>query len=160
MRKKVQDTLDWLDGQIDHPTPPPPRKTWFHLCMAMSRMSWAQAIWATSARLGWARVPAKYQHYTTPDKVPAGAFCFGLLNTKSGHAWIAGRGKMDRRIGFTVDYRRRGQVDRAPLNLPAWTNDQKVRWTAWTPFGFLPLWKDPYNKKNIPMPAVYKGKAD
>jgi hypothetical protein len=159
MRTKVQDALDWLDGQIDHPTPTPPNKTWYHLCMSMARRAWDQLPWGLSANIAWNRVPKKYRHHTTPDKVPAGAFCFGLFNTTSGHCWIAGRGTLDKRIGFTVDYKRKGHVDRAPLNLPAWTRDEKVWWTAWTPFGFLKLWKDPYNKRLIPMPAAYKDKG-
>lgn len=158
-RKKVQSVLDWLDGQIDHPTPPPPNKTWYHLCLASVRMAWNDPPWATSANLWWDKVPKKYRHHTTMDKVPAGAPCAGLFSTVPGHAWTAGRGTMARRIGFTVDYRRKGRIDRAPLNLPNWTHDQKVWWTGLDTLtgDFLPLWIDPYNVKFIPKPAVYKG---
>ncbi len=153
-RAKVQDALDWEASQVAHPT-----QNWQGLCMSSARNAWGQAPWAASAKIAYGRIPTKYIHYTTPDKVPAGAVCFGLLDTKYGHAWIAGRGPANARVGFSTDYRRRGYIDRAPLNLPAWTHDKKVRWTAWSPYGFLPLWKDPKNQKNVPMPAVYKGTA-
>lgn len=159
MRAKVQDVLDWCDAQIDNPTPTPPAKTWRNLCLSFSRRAWGLVAFALSAKLAWAMVPAKYKHHTTPDKVPAGAMCYGLMNSKSGHVWIAGRGKLNRRIGFSTDYRHIGQVSRAPLNLPDWTHDPRVWWTAWSPFGFLPLWKDAWNKRLIAMPAVYKGKG-
>lgn len=158
-RKRVQPVLDWLDHQIDHPhhpTPPSPADSWLRLCMMMSRSAWDQSPWATSANLAWNRVPAKYRHHTRPNQVPAGAICFGLFNSRSGHAWVAGRGTMDRRIGFTVDYRRSGRIDRAPLNLPNWTHDTLVWWTGWSPFCLLPLWDDDYNERHFKKPAVYK----
>ena len=147
-REHVQKVLDWCDEQVDDPS-----QNWTHRCMMMARTAWAQSPWAYSARLAWGRVPAQHRHYTLAKNVPAGAVCFGLLtNSHWGHAWIAGRGKPDARIGFTVDYRRRGHIDRAPLSLPAWTGDQKVRWTDWSPYGMLPLWDDDWNRKNIPRP--------
>lgn len=151
-RAKVQDALDWLDHQITHPT-----QSWQGLCMSSARQAWGQPPWAASANKAWARVPLKYRHYTAVKDVPAGAVCFGLFNHTFGHAWIAGRGRGDKRIGFSVDYRRKGFIDRAPLSLPAWTHDQKVHWTAWSPTGFLPLWKDARNAKYVPMPKVYRG---
>ena len=143
MRRKVQDVLDWCDRQITKPS-----QGWDHLCMSMARQAWGQPAWAPSARLAWGRVPSKHRHYTTPDKVPAGAICFGLLSTTYGHAWIAGRDG----VGFTVDYRRRNNIDRAPMNLPAWTRDNEVWWTDWSPFGLLPLWDDPRNAAKFPPP--------
>ena len=150
MRESVQDVLDWCDRQIDHPTPPPGEDDWDHLCMAMARTAWGQSPWATSARLAYARVPKRRLYVTAADQVPAGAICFGLLNTVSGHAWIAGRRAPAGPVGFTVDYRRRGHIDRAPLALPAWTGTQKVTWTDWSPFGRLPLYQDPRNAARFP----------
>lgn len=159
MRAKVQDALDWASAQITNPTPTPPAKTWKNLCMSSARRAWGTLPWGASARIAHARVPKKYMHHTLPSMVPAGAICFGMLNTEYGHAWLAGRGALNKRIGFSTDYRRNGHIDRAPLNLPAWTHDEKVWWTAWTPFGFLPLWKDAWNIKHIPRQPVYEGRA-
>ena len=130
-RKHVQDVLDWCRHEIDHPS-----QNWHYRCMSFARQAWDQPPWAITAKLAWARVPAKHRHYTHFSKVPAGAVCFGLFNTRAGHAWISARG----------DYKRDGHVDRCPVNLPAWTNDSKVHWTDWSPWGMLPIWDDPRNK--------------
>ena len=136
-RKTVQDALDWCRAEIGHPS-----QDWTHRCMQMSRTAWGQPPWAYSANLAWARVPLKHRHHTHFSKVPAGVVCFGLFHTKYGHAWISGRGD----AGFSVAYRERGHIDRCPVNLPAWTNDSKVWWTDWSPYGMLPIWEDPRNK--------------
>jgi hypothetical protein len=146
-RLHVQKVIDWCADQIHDPS-----QSWFRRCMQMSRTAWLQPSWGYSAKIAYYKIPAKHRHYTLAKNVPAGAVCFGLLHTTYGHAWIAGRGAPDARVGFSVDYRRRGQIDRAPLSLPAWTNDSKVRWTDWSPFGMLPLWDDEWNRKNIPRP--------
>ena len=137
-RHSVQDVLDWCRHEMDHPS-----RNWDHDCMMMTRSALGQAPWAYSARLAYQRIPDRFRYYTPLSKVPAGVPCFGLLNTNWGHAWISARGD----AGFTVDYRQRGRIDRAPVNLPAWTNDSKVRWTDWSPFGMLDfVWEDPRNK--------------
>lgn len=141
-RASVQDALDWCRDQITHPT-----QNWDHQCMSMSRQAWGQAPWATSANRAWARVPSKHRHHTHFSKVPAGVICFGLFDTTWGHAWISGRAD----AGFSVDYRRDGRIDRVPVNLPAWTGDEKVWWTDWSPFGMLPIWEDPRNKGMRPV---------
>lgn len=133
-RKSASEAIDWMKRQIDHPS-----QNWDHMCMSSARQAWGQAPWAASARLAWARVPERHRHYTTQAHVPVGAVCFGLLNTNYGHAWIAGRGPADARVGFSVDYKRKGRIDRVPLLLPAWTHDTKVHWTDWSPFGMLPV---------------------
>jgi hypothetical protein len=143
----VETTLEWCRDEVAHRS-----RDWTHDCMMMTRTALGQAPWAYSARLAYYRIPLKHRHYTLAKNVPAGAACFGLLNTHWGHAWIAGRGAPDARVGFSVDYRRRGYIDRAPISLPSWTKDSKVRWTDWSPYGMLPLWEDPWNKKNIPVP--------
>lgn len=141
MRKKVQDVLDWCRKETEHPS-----QNWYHKCMQMSRTAWGQPVWAPSANLAWARVPKKYRYKTHYSKVPAGAICFGLFNSKYGHAWISARGD----AAFSVDYKRRGFIDRAPVNLPAWTHTDQVWWTDWSPFGMLPIWDDPRNAKLKP----------
>lgn len=142
MRKSVQDVLDWLDHQIDHP-----KQDWDHMCLSMTRQAWGLPVLAPSAKQWWAKVPDKYKKHTKPENVPAGAMCYGLPNSTYGHAWIAGRGGK----GFSVDYRRKGRVDRVPLALPAWTHDEKVWWTNFVPgHGFLPLYKDPRNHAKWP----------
>jgi hypothetical protein len=132
MRKNVSEVIAWLDHQVKHPT-----QNWQHMCMSSARQAWGQAPWAPSARLAYARVPKNRLHRSLPKDVPAGAVCFGLLNTTYGHAWIsAGNG-----MGYSVDYKRRGQIDKVPVNLPGWTKDPKVTWTDWSPFGDLPIHK-------------------
>ena len=135
-RKSVQDVLDFCRKEVEHPS-----RDWTRDCMMFSRMAWNQPPWAGSAKLAWARVPAKHRHYTHFSKVPAGAVCFGLFNTTYGHAWISARGD----ACFSNDYKERGKIDRCPVNLPNWTNDSKVHWTDWSPYGMLPIWKDPRN---------------
>lgn len=136
-RKHVQDVLDWCRHEIEHPS-----QNWALQCMHMARAAWNQPPWAISANKAWARVPRVHRHHTHFSKVPAGAICFGLFNSTYGHAWISARGD----AGFTVDYRVRGRISRAPVNLPAWTGSDMVWWTDWSPYGMLPLWDDPRNK--------------
>lgn len=144
-RKSVQDALDFCRKELEHPS-----QSWAMRCMQFSRMAWNQPPWAISAKLAWARVPARHRHHTHFSKVPAGVICFGLLNTHYGHAWISGRGD----AGFSNDYQTRGRICRAPVNLPKWTGSQMVWWTDWSPFGMLPIWKDPRNAKLRPIGCV------
>ena len=146
-RQRVQDTIDWCADEVRHQS-----RDWSHDCLMMTRTAWDQAPWGLSAKIAYYNVPYKHRHYTLAKNVPAGAPCFGLLSSHWGHAWIAGRGKPDARVGFTVDYRTRGSIDRAPLDLYGWTKDHKVRWTDWSPYGMLPLWADEWNLKYIPRP--------
>lgn len=141
MRKSVQDALDWMDHQIDHPS-----QDWANRCQQSSREAWGLPAWGASAKIAWAKVPESHRHHDLPKDVPAGSLCFGMMNTTYGHAWIAGRGG----TGFSVDYRRKHHIDRAPMNLPAWTHDDKVWWTNWTPYGVLPLYADPRNHAKWP----------
>jgi len=134
MRTSVHDVLDWLRGEVKHPS-----RNWQHLCQQSARSAWGLAAYAPSARKAWEMTPERYRHYTPAHLVPPGAICYGLLNTTYGHAWIAGHNGM----GFAVDYRTRGRIDRVPLALPAWTHDHRVHWVdhvpvngKWTP---LPL---------------------
>lgn len=141
-RRKVQDVLDWCDHEVDHPS-----QWWAGLCLKMSRTAWGMPVVATSARLWWAKVPQGRRHHDYPKDVPAGAMLYAPLGT-FGHAWIAGRDG----IGFSIDYRRRGRVDRAAMNLPNWTHDSRVWWTDHdvSTGKRLPLYKDPYNAAKWP----------
>ena len=135
-RSSVQEALDWCREEVANPS-----RNWDHKCLMMARSAWGQQPWAYSANLAWARVPEAHRHYTHFSKVPAGAVCFGLFNSKWGHAWISARGD----AGFSVDYKARGRIDRAPVNLPSWTGSDMVHWTDWSPFGMLPIWEDARN---------------
>jgi hypothetical protein len=148
MRKHVQDAIDWMKAESVKPS-----RDWKNMCQSSARSAWGLAPWGESAKIAWGKVPQKHRHHDLPENVPAGALCFGMMDTKYGHAWIAGRNGN----GFSTDYKRMHNIDRAPMNLPAWTKDQKVWWTAWTPFGMLPLDKD---EKNVAKfgPDFLKGK--
>lgn len=137
-RAKVQDVLDWCDDEVDHPS------MWLKgLCLRMTRMAWLMPVIAPNARTWWDRVPRDHRHHDFGDHVLAGAMLYAPLGT-FGHAWIAGRDG----IGFTIDYRRAGRVDRAPMNLPDWTHDARVWWTDFdvSKAARLPLMRDPLNK--------------
>jgi hypothetical protein len=120
MRESVHDALEWLRHESAHPS-----RDWSAMCLSSARQAWGLPVLAHDARAWWARVPDRFRHHTLPKDVPAGAFCYANIGSW-GHAWIAGH----HGNGFTVDYRRRGFIDRAPMNLPAWTHDSKVWWTA------------------------------
>ena len=124
-----QEAIDWMIHQIDHPSQP----TWAHLCQSSVRQALGLPAWAASAKIAHSKTPKKELHHTAVGDVPPGSICYGLLNTKSGHAWLSGH----KGFGFSVDYKRRGKIDRVPLALPAWTHDEKVLWTRWTPFGII-----------------------
>jgi hypothetical protein len=143
MRAKVQDVLDWLHHQIKHPS-----QDWDHMCLSSARQAWDLPVLANSAKNWWARIPADRRHHTTVENVPAGAMCYSPMgNSQYGHAWIAGRNG----TGFSVDFRRKGHIDRVPLNMRAWTHDDKVWWTDYVPgHGSLPLYRDPRNHAKWP----------
>jgi hypothetical protein len=127
MRTGTQ-AIDWMIHQINHPS-----QDWRCKCQSSVRQALGLPAWAASAKIAHDRTPKSELHHTTPDKVPPGAICYGLLNHTYGHAWLAGHNGN----GFSVDYKRRGQIDRVPLALPHWTHDQKVIWTLWTPYGHI-----------------------
>jgi hypothetical protein len=110
-------------------------------------MAWGLPVLAPSARDWWARIPEGHRHHTTPEQTPAGAMCFANIG-RYGHAWIAGRGGQ----GWTTDYRRHGQIDRAVMNLPNWTHDSRVWWTNFVPGSrdILPLYRDARNHERFP----------
>lgn len=141
MRRSVQAALDWMAHEMQHRS-----QDWSGMCLRSARSAWGLPVLAPSARDWWARVPASHRHHTDVDQVPAGAMCYAPLG-HYGHAWIAARGGQ----GFSTDYRRHGQIDRAPMNLPAWTHDQRVWWTNWVPgAGPLPLYRDERNHERFP----------
>lgn len=120
MRKDVNEVLAWCEKQRRESKGG--RKG---LCQQMSREAWGLPAWAPSANKAWALIPPEHRHHTPVSEVPPGALCFGLFSHTYGHAWIAGRNGH----GYSIDYKRSGQVDRVPLNLPHWTGDTKVWWT-------------------------------
>jgi hypothetical protein len=134
MRRSVHDALTWLRHESEHPTAN--RKG---LCQQTARLAWGLPAWSPSARQAWLKTPQGYRHYTKPEDVPPGALCYGLLTHTYGHVWVAGHGPDHARVGWSIDYKRSGKVDRVPLLLPAWTHDSKVHWSDWTPLGRLPL---------------------
>lgn len=130
MRHNVADVLAYAQHETEHSS-----RDWRGLCQQFARTAWGLPPFGSSARIAWGRIPEKHRHYTPVADVPAGAICYDPRLGTYGHAWIAaGHGK-----GYTTDYRRRGHIDLAPLNLPAWTHDTRVHWVDATPYGPLPL---------------------
>lgn len=119
MRHSVHDVLTWLAHQSQHP-----ERNWAGLCLRSAREAWGLPVLAPSARDWWGHVVVNHRHHSLPKDVPAGAMCYANIG-RYGHAWIAGHNG----LGWTVDYRRRGWIDRAPMALSAWTHDSKVWWT-------------------------------
>lgn len=142
--RSVQDVLDWLHRQVAHPS-----QNWDHMCLSSARQAWGLPVLAASAKLWWAKVPDSHKHHTHVDDVPAGAMCYSPMgSSRFGHAWIAGRNE----AGFSVDFKRRGKIDRVPLAMTPWTGDTKVWWTDWDTAHHrkLPLYADPRNHARWP----------
>lgn len=142
-----QQAIHWFAKQVDHPT-----QDWTHKCQSSVRQSLGLPAWAASARIAYERTPKNELHHVKHwQEVPPGAIMYGLTSTKYGHAWLAGH----HGNGFSIDYKRRGKIDRVPLLLPAWTHDKGVYWTSWTPFGHVKLdvddaWWPHYHDKHYP----------
>ena len=130
--RDVKSALAWMHDQSLHGGP-----KWQHKCQSSVRSALGLHAWATSARKAYEMTPKSELHYTPVSEVPTGAICYGLLNTTYGHAWLAAGNGM----GYSVDYKRRGYIDLCPLSLPAWTKDNKVHWSTWTPMGHVKVVK-------------------
>jgi hypothetical protein len=152
--KSGAEAIRWFHHQIDHPS-----KDWTHLCQSSVRTSLGLPAWSPSARKAFEATPDREVHRVHHwQEVPPGAIMYGLLDHTYGHAWLAGH----KGHGFSIDYKRRGKIDRVPLLLPHWTHNQGVYWSTWTPFGHIDVdvddaWWPHYHDKHFPHHHEHKG---
>lgn len=110
-------------------------------CIGYTRRSWSIPSLGASALIAYRATPKAQITNSDPLDVPHGAICYGLHGDygqpfyQFAHAWTAGT----LATAVTTDYGGRGKLAIAPMALPRWTGVQKVTWTAWTPFGMLPV---------------------
>ena len=115
--RDVQGALKWMENESKHGGP-----NWTCLCQSSVRQAYGMPAWAPSAKQAWESVGSKYKTPITryDDKewwqsVPAGAILYSTSGTY-GHAWMAA-GDMS---CWTVDYVRRGFIDKADIRLKQW----------------------------------------
>lgn len=130
------EAVEWMIHQINHPT-----QDWRAKCQSSVRQALGLPAWAPSARIAFEHTPHKELHPVhAHTHVPKGAIVYGLTDHTYGHAWLAGGHNhqgAEHQHAFSVDYRRRGQIDRVPLMLPHWTHNKGIWFTTWTPFGHI-----------------------
>lgn len=126
------------------------------MCIGVTRQSWGIPPLGASALIAWRNVPHNMRHVTAPSQVPMGAICYGLHGEygqpayQYGHAWLSvGNGKC-----LSTDYGGSGTWTEQAVNLPRWTGVNDVTWSAWTPFGMLPLVAVPLPPKPAPAPGA------
>ena len=140
-----EEAIEWFKHQIDHPS-----KNWAGLCQSSVRTSLGLPAWAPSAKAAFNATPVRELHQVHHwQEVPPGAIMYGLMGYKYGHAWLAGH----HGHGFSIDYKRRGRIDKAPLLLRHWTHGTGIFWTTWTPYGHVEVaepWWPEYHDKHYP----------
>ena len=121
--RSVKKQQEWAKGQINNPS-----QSWDGMCQSFSRQSYGMGGFGGSATIAWGNVSDKYKHKITKysDKewwagIPVGALLYSTSGTY-GHAWIsAGDGSC-----YSNDYKRKGKIDKCPIDLPGWSNVKKA----------------------------------
>jgi len=121
--RSVKKQQEWAKGQINNPS-----QSWDGMCQSFSRQSYGMGGFGSSATIAWGNVSSKYKHEITKysDKewwaaVPQGAILYSTSGTY-GHAWLAcGDG-----AAYSNDYKRKGKIDKVPIDLPGWGNVKKA----------------------------------
>jgi hypothetical protein len=123
--------IEWMKTQVAKKT-----KGWDHRCQSSVRQAFNLGAWAPSAKAAWLATPQKYRHHTKVADVPPGMPCYGLFHTQWGHVWLSGH----HGVGYSVDYRVRGQISAVPLDMAAWTHTPgMVYWANWVNGHVLPI---------------------
>ena len=121
----------WAKAQITHPT-----QDWQCKCESFTRQALGLPAYAASAKIAAGEVPVQYRNAILTAKdwksIPAGAQILLPSMGAYGHAYLSiGDGQV-----ISTDYKRRGQVDICPADLPNWhAANYHPFWTFWTPQG-------------------------
>ena len=121
--RSIKKQQEWAKGQIKNPS-----QSWDGMCQSFARQSYGMGGFGGSATIAYGNVSDKYKHKITKynDKewwssIPQGALIYSDSG-KYGHAWIAaGDG-----AAYSNDYKRKGKIDKVPVDLPGWSNVKKA----------------------------------
>ena len=121
--RSIKKQQEWAKGQIKNPS-----QDWTGMCQSFSRQSYGMGGFGGSATIAWGNVSDKYKHKITKysDKewwsaVPEGAILYSTSG-QYGHAWLAAGDS----AAYSNDYKRSGQIDKCPVDLPGWSNVKKA----------------------------------
>ena len=121
--RSVKKQQEWAKGQINNPS-----QNWDGMCQSFARQSYGMGGFGSSATIAWGNVSDKYKHKITKysDKewwssIPQGALIYSDSGTY-GHAWIAAGDS----AAYSNDYKRKGKIDKVPVDLPGWSNVKKA----------------------------------
>ena len=121
--RSVKKQQEWAKGQINNPS-----QNWDGMCQSFARQSYGMGGFGGSATIAYGNVSDKFKHKITKysDKewwssIPQGALIYSDSG-KYGHAWIAAGDS----AAYSNDYKRKGKIDKVPVDLPGWSNVKKA----------------------------------
>lgn len=131
--RTASEAVAFAQAQITHPS-----QSWAGLCQSFVRHAHGVPAWAPSAYDAWLKIPAKHQHHTPYEQIPAGAAIYYKRNhvgaERPGHVVVSlGDGSC-----VSNDIYRHGMVDQAPAGIfiGHW-NMTYLGWSLWTPAGMV-----------------------